>query len=184
MTGRMTHWVFGYGSLIWRPGFAFLRQAPALLTGAHRSLCVYSHRHRGTEAQPGLVFGLVRGGSCRGMGFEVADADWPAVVDYLRERELDKGVYREARRTIRVDGVGAVEALTFLVDETHAQFAGRLEIAEQARLVRIGHGESGPNTEYVLETVRILRTMGIVDRYLDDLVELLGTTNLAILPSL
>lgn len=169
-----SHWVFGYGSLIWKPGFPFIRQVPALLNGAHRSLCIYSHRHRGTEAQPGLVFGLVRGGSCRGMGFEVEDKRWPEVVDYLRERELDKGVYREQLRPIRVDGVGAADALVFLVDEKHAQYAGRLEIAEQARLVCAGHGESGPNTEYVIETAKILASLGIRDRYLDELVEALG----------
>jgi cation transport protein ChaC len=179
-----SHWVFGYGSLIWRPGFPFIRQVPALLSGAHRSLCIYSHRHRGTEAQPGLVFGLVRGGSCRGMGFEVENRRWPEVVDYLRERELDKGVYREVLRTVRVDGVGPVDALAFLVDEKHAQYAGRLEIAEQARLVRAGHGESGPNTEYVLETARTLRRMGITDRYLDELVEVLEGEDVAVLPSI
>ena len=184
MTGGATHWVFGYGSLIWRPGFAFLRQVPALLPGAHRSLCIYSHRHRGTEAQPGLVFGLVRGGSCRGMAFEVEERNWPEVVDYLRERELDKGVYREALRRVRVDGVGAVDALTFLVDERHAQYAGRLAIEEQVRLVRAGHGESGPNREYVLETARILGRLGIRDRFLDGLVAALGGIDLAVLPSL
>ena len=174
-----THWVFGYGSLIWRPGFAHLRQVPALLNGAHRSLCIYSHRHRGTEARPGLVFGLVHGGSCRGMAFEVEDGRWPEVVDYLRERELDKGVYREQLRPVRVDGIGPVDALTFLVDEKHAQYAGRLAIAEQARLVRGAQGESGPNTEYVLETAKILRSMGIHDRYLDELVEALGGIDVA-----
>jgi cation transport protein ChaC len=180
----VSHWVFGYGSLIWRPGFPFVRQVPALLNGAHRSLCIYSHRHRGTEAQPGLVFGLVRGGSCRGMGFEVDGRVWPEVVDYLRERELDKGVYREALRTVRVDGVGQVDALAFLVDEKHAQYAGRLAIAEQARLVREGRGESGANTEYVLETARTLKSMGIRDRYLDELVEALGGVDVEIAGSL
>lgn len=175
-----SHWVFGYGSLIWRPGFPFMRQVPALLKGAHRSLCIYSHRHRGTAAQPGLVFGLVHGGACRGMAFEVEDRLWPRVVDYLRERELDKGVYREVLRPIRVDGVGQVDAVAFLVDEKHAQYARRLEIAEQARLVRAGRGESGPNTEYVLETARILRSMGIHDRYLDELVEALGGIDVAV----
>lgn len=184
MAGTTTHWVFGYGSLIWRPGFAFVRQVPALLSGAHRSLCIYSHRHRGTETQPGLVFGLVHGGSCRGMGFEVEDRLWPEVVDYLRERELDKGVYRETLRPVRVDDIGAVDALTFLVDERHAQYAGRLAIAEQARLVRGAHGESGPNTEYVLETARILAAMGIHDRYLDELVETLDGADVAVMPSI
>ncbi len=175
-----SHWVFGYGSLIWNPGFPFIRQVPALLSGAHRSLCIYSHRHRGTEAQPGLVFGLVRGGSCRGMGFEVEDQRWPEVVDYLRERELDKGVYREQLRPVRVDGVGPADALVFLVDEKHAQYAGRLEVAEQARLVRAAHGESGPNTEYVIETAKILASLGIRDRYLDELVEVLGGIDVAV----
>lgn len=179
-----SHWVFGYGSLIWRPGFPFVRQAPALLNGAHRSLCIYSHRHRGTEMRPGLVFGLVRGGSCRGMGFEVEDRLWPAVVDYLRERELDRGVYREALRQIRVNEVGQVDALAFLVDETHAQYAGRLQVAEQVRLVRQGVGESGPNVEYVLETARTLWAMGIRDRYLDELVEALGGVDVAVTGSL
>lgn len=179
-----SHWVFGYGSLIWRPGFPFIRQMPALLNGAHRSLCIYSHRHRGTESQPGLVFGLVRGGSCRGMGFEVEDRLWPEVVDYLRERELDKGVYREALRLIRVSDVGPVDALAFLVDETHTQYAGRLQVAEQVRLVRQGVGESGPNVEYVLETARILGAMGIRDRYLDELVEALGGVDVAVRASL
>lgn len=183
-SGTATHWVFGYGSLIWRPGFPFIRQIPALLPGAHRSLCIYSHRHRGTEAQPGLVFGLTRGGSCRGMAFEVAELDWPTVVDYLRERELDKGVYKETLRPVKVDGLGAVDALTFVVDETHAQFAGRLDVAEQARLVRLGRGESGPNTEYVRETARILTELGFRDRFLDELVELLGEDDVAVLPSI
>lgn len=178
------HWVFGYGSLIWKPGFPFVRQRPALLAGAHRSLCIYSHRHRGTEAQPGLVFGLVRGGSCRGMAFEVEDRLWPEVVDYLRERERDKGVYREQLRPVRIDEVGVADALVFLVNEKHAQYAGRLEVAEQARLVRAARGESGPNTEYVIQTARTLASMGIRDRYLDELVEALGGIDVAVAPSL
>lgn len=175
-----SHWVFGYGSLIWNPGFPSIRQVPALLNGAHRSLCIYSHRHRGTEAQPGLVFGLVHGGSCRGMAFEVEDKLWPEVVDYLRERELDKGVYREQLRRVRVDGIGLADALVFLVDEKHAQYAGRLEVAEQARLVRAAQGESGPNTEYVFETAKILAALGIHDRYLGELVEMLGGVDVAV----
>lgn len=167
------HWVFGYGSLIWRPGFAYLRAVPATLAGAHRSLCVYSHRHRGTAEQPGLVFGLTHGGSCRGMGFEVDDVNWPETLAYLRERELDKGVYREATRPIRIDGFGTAPGLAFLVDERHPQYAGALSVEEQARLVRIGRGESGANIEYVLATARHLTAMGIRDRYLDDLVRML-----------
>src|SRR3712207_3646607 len=85
---RPGHWVFGYGSLIWRPGFEFAEAQPALLRGAHRSLCIYSHHYRGTPEQPGLVFGLVHGGSCRGMAFRVEGELWSDVRAYLKAREL------------------------------------------------------------------------------------------------
>ena len=183
MSSPSTHWVFGYGSLIWKPGFPFTGRSRALLRGAHRSLCVYSHRHRGTPEQPGLVFGLVRGGSCRGMGFEVEPTRWEAVQAYLAEREMDRGVYREALRPVVLEDGRQVTALCFLVDMRHAQYAGRLEIAEQVRLVRSGVGESGANPEYVLETARHLQSLGIRDRYLDDLVIALGGTDLPVVPS-
>lgn len=176
-------WVFGYGSLIWRPGFAFTSRQQALLGGAHRRLCVYSHRHRGTESRPGLVFGLVRGGSCRGMAFEVEADRWDEVHAYLSEREMDRGVYREVFRPVRLADGLAVTALAFVVDERHVQYAGKLEVAEQLRLVREGIGESGPNPEYVLATAAHLRALGIRDRYLDELVEALGEVDLPTLES-
>lgn len=180
MQGKSSHWVFGYGSLIWRPGFPFASHQPALLAGSHRRLCVYSYRHRGTEAQPGLVFGLVRGGSCRGMAFEVAAEQWREVHAYLAEREMDRGVYREALRPVRLADGTHVRALAFLTDERHVQYAGRLEIDEQVRLVRSGRGESGPNPEYVLETATHLRALGIRDRYVDELVQALGGIDLPV----
>lgn len=160
------HWVFGYGSLIWRPGFRFVASQQALLRGAHRSLCIYSHEHRGTPEEPGLVFGLRRGGACRGMAFGVDAGDWPDVRAYLQEREQVTGVYREATRAIRLADGAAVPALTFMVDENHVQYAGRLAVDEQLVLVRRGHGHSGANVDYVLNTVRHLRAMGITDPYL------------------
>ena len=126
-------YVFGYGSLIWNPGFPFIRSERALLRGAHRSLSVYSHRHRGTAERPGLVFGLSRGGSCVGVAFEVEAANWPAVFDYLQEREQDRGVYREVFREVTLTSGKRVRALAYLVDETHPQFAGRLTIARSGR---------------------------------------------------
>lgn len=148
-----------------------------MLRGAHRSLCIYSHRHRGTPERPGLVFGLVRGGSCRGVAFEVERADWNEAHAYLVAREMDRGVYRESVRPVQLDDGSMVTALAFLVDERHVQYAGRLDIAEQARLVRSGVGESGPNREYVLETARHLDQLGIRDRYLSELVEALRDTD-------
>lgn len=178
-----SYWVFGYGSLIWRPGFAYRRTAPALLRGAHRSLCIYSHRHRGTPERPGLVFGLVRGGSCRGVAFEVDSACWEEVHAYLRAREMDRGVYREAVRPVELQDGSLIEALAFLVDDRHVQYAGRLDVAEQVRLVRSGIGEAGPNHEYVLETARHLEQLGIRDRYLAELVEALHGTDLPVIES-
>jgi cation transport protein ChaC len=183
LNDKSPHWVFGYGSLIWRPGFAYLSAQQALLRGAHRSLCIYSHRHRGTPATPGLVFGLVRGGSCRGMAFEIDPPRWDEVHRYLLGREMDRGVYLEAHRAIRLVDGRQVNALAFVVDETHVQYAGRLEIAEQVRLVRQGIGESGPNHEYVLQTAQHLEQLGIRDRYLMELVEALRGTDLAITES-
>lgn len=183
MDAPSTHWVFGYGSLIWKPGFAFVSKSTATLRGAHRRLCIYSHRHRGTPERPGLVFGLVGGGSCRGMAFEVPAAAWDTVHAYLVAREMDRGVYREALRPVRLEDGRQVTALAFLVDMRHAQYAGRLELAEQVRLVRAGIGESGANPEYVLETARHLAGLGIRDRYLDALIEALGGADLPVVRS-
>ena len=168
-----SHWVFGYGSLIWNPGFRFARSQLALLRGAHRSLCIYSTHHRGTPEQPGLVFGLVHGGSCQGMAFEVSHEDWSAVNAYLREREQVTAVYREALRPVQLADGRSVAALTYLVDESHIQFAGRLAVEEQLRLVRHSAGSSGPNTEYVVNTADHLERLGIRDRGLLELTRLL-----------
>ena len=163
-------WVFGYGSLIWNPGFRYLRSEKALLRGAHRSLSIYSFRHRGTPELPGLVFGLSHGGSCLGVAFEVEPAIWPQVFDYLQEREQDRGVYREAWRKVTLADGSAVRALAYLVNEQHPQFAGRLTLAEQVRLVTRSTGESGRNTEYVRNTAQHLLSLGIRDKALMQIV--------------
>jgi cation transport protein ChaC len=171
MDAPPNRWVFGYGSLIWNPGFPYLRSERALLRGAHRSLSVYSHRHRGTPERPGLVFGLSRGGSCTGIAFEVAAANWDAVFAYLQDREQDRGVYREAWRKVTLADGRAVTALAYLVNENHPQFAGHLDIAEQIRLISRSNGESGRNTEYVRRTAEHLLSLGIRDRTLLAIVE-------------
>lgn len=174
-TDSGTHWVFGYGSLIWRPGFAYLRAEPVRVHGVHRSLCIYSIRYRGTEEQPGLVFGLMRGGSCAGMGFEIANKDWPQVRAYLRERELISHVYKEVYRNIRLADGRTVTAMTFVVDETHTQFAGRLSVEQQLAMVGTAAGSTGSNRDYVLNTVDHLQQMGFADKHLIDLARRLRT---------
>jgi len=168
------HWVFGYGSLIWRPGFDFVRSERALLKGAHRSLSIYSHVYRGTPEVPGLVFGLARGGSCGGMAFGVGAEVWEPTLAYLRERELVSDVYLEAMRPVRLQSGATVSAVTYLINAAHGQYAGRLTIAEQVDLVRRGHGQSGANTDYVLNTVEHLRVLGIRDRALERLAAALA----------
>lgn len=170
-----THWVFGYGSLMWNPGFVHISAQQGLLPGAHRSLSIVSHHHRGTVERPGLVFGLTRGGSCRGMVFEVAATDWSAVYSYLQEREQVTSVYRDVIRPVRLSDGRTVPALAFLVDERHEQFAGRLALDQQLAMVRTGIGLSGRNIDYVLNTARHLHELGIRDRHLMRLADLLST---------
>lgn len=170
-----THWVFGYGSLIWNPGFAHVSAQQGLLKGAHRSLSIISHHHRGTVEQPGLVFGLTRGGSCRGMAFEVASDDWDNVRAYLQEREQVTLVYRDVMRPVHLADGRSVSALAFLVDERHEQFAGHLDLEQQLAMVRAGVGLSGRNVDYVLNTARHLASLGIRDRQLMALADILAS---------
>lgn len=162
-------WVFGYGSLMWRPGFAYAERQPARLNGHHRSLCVYSHVHRGTPERPGLVLGLDRGGVCRGVAFRVAHADREATLAYLRERELVTNVYQEVtRRAHLLDGSGrVVEAVAYIVDRAHAQYAGKRDREDLLALVRQGQGKSGANRDYVVATAEHLDEMAIHDPVLD-----------------
>jgi cation transport protein ChaC len=163
-TGEL--WVFGYGSLMWRPGFDFLERVPARLIGLHRALCVFSFVHRGTPEKPGLVLGLDRGGMCRGIAFRVAAAKREATIAYLRSREQVTSVYLETMRRIALEDAARrqecrqVRALTYTVDRGHVQYAGRLSVAESVHYVRQGHGRSGNNRDYVVETVRALEALG------------------------
>ena len=168
MTG---FWVFGYGSLTWKPGFDFVEKRRALMRGLHRSLCIYSVHHRGTPERPGLVLGLDRGGSCWGTAYRVEEGLRDEVVAYLRAREQVTAVYKEAWRQVRLEGPmpAPVTAVTYVVDRTHAEYAGRLPIAEQVRLVRQGIGAAGANPEYVENTVRHFEEIGIRDLRLSEL---------------
>ncbi len=164
-------WVFGYGSLMWRPGFAFLESELARVRGYHRALCVYSHVHRGTPERPGLVLGLDRGGSCRGIAFRVAARHRQETIAYLRAREQVTSVYRELYLDARLGNGRSVTALSYAVDRSHIQYAGRLARAEVARLVAQGQGISGANPDYVRATQAHLAELGITDATLDWLAQ-------------
>jgi cation transport protein ChaC len=165
-------WVFGYGSLMWRPGFDFLEKRPAKLIGEHRALCIYSFHHRGTPEKPGLVLGLDRGGACNGTVFRVAEKHRMTTIAYLREREQVTTVYREVIRSVWLDTDARerVGALAYVTDRSHVQYAGRLSLDAQLHLIRQGHGHSGPNSEYVVSTVEALEREGYRDAKLHRLV--------------
>ena len=168
----MSHerWVFGYGSLMWRPGFDYVERAAATLHGRRRAFCIYSVHHRGTYERPGLVLGLAPGGAVRGAAFRVAEGDWPAVYAYLVEREQPTETYIEARRAVRLADGRRVEALVFLSDERHAQWAGSLSLERQADLIAGARGLSGPNVEYLRDLVGHLREEGVRDAAMEHLL--------------
>ena len=172
-------WIFGYGSLMWNPGFPHAERRPARLIGHHRAFCIYSTHHRGSDAKPGLVLGLDRGGICLGAAYRVAEPDRRAVLAYLRAREQVSGVYREAKARIELeDEDGAhqqsVIGTTFIVEPKHPSYTGPIPIAAQARLIRAARGKSGPNTEYLVNTWRQLNASGIRDRNIERVVAAVG----------
>ncbi len=166
-------WIFGYGSLMWNPGFEYARRSPARIYGWHRALCIYSWFHRGTPETPGLVLGLDRGGSCRGMAFRVPAANREETIAYLRAREQVTSVYLEISTRIRLlDGSDEyVEAITYVADRTQPQYAGVLPMDQLERFVRQGIGNSGANPDYVIATVDHMRETGIPDEKLYELAE-------------
>jgi cation transport protein ChaC len=158
-------WIFGYGSLMWDPGFAYLQRAPALLYGYHRAFCIYSNRWRGTPERPGLVLGLDRGGSCRGVAFLVGKTRVEATIRTLWAREMRRRVYKVRLLRTRLPG-GEARAFAFVADPLHPGYAGGLTVTRTARLVATCHGARGPNIEYLTRTVEHLEALGVRDHNL------------------
>ena len=174
MSAAKTHarpkWVFGYGSLMWNPGFATPETQPARLHGWHRAFCIYSEHYRGTPAKPGLILGLLPGGACRGLAHRLPATDYEATRRYLWTREIDNdGVYQEAIRPIHLADGRTVWSLVYLADRQHRQFAGKLPLAKSIKLVRQGRGATGSNIDYVKNTVAHLGELGLRDRALEEL---------------
>jgi cation transport protein ChaC len=169
-------WVFAYGSLMWRPDFAYEEARRALLTGYRRCFCLYSVHHRGTPKRLGMVLGLDRGGACEGVAYRIAASRVAGIRAYLRAREIVNGVYREAMLPIELEGEPPqeVQALAFIVERAHPNYAERLPLAKQARLIRGARGLSGANLDYLVSTVRHLCELKIRDRELERLMTLVG----------
>lgn len=161
-------WVFGYGSVMWRPGFAHVERRAGRVYGYHRALCVWSWVHRGTKARPGLVLGLDVGGSCQGIAFRIAAADKHEVADYLYRRELVTDGYQAVLHQVYLDD-GTVTALTFRANRGHPQYAGKLDCRQAADTVRRARGLSGANPDYVASAAQQLQAMGIADGHLHEI---------------
>lgn len=164
-------WVFGYGSLMWRPGFAYVERRRARLDGYHRCFCISSTHHRGSAKRPGLVLGLDRGGTCEGVAYRISPEKAEETIAYLRERELVSGVYREVASPIELhDGAHtSVSAIAYIVERAHPSFV-RLSLAAQAHQIRGARGLSGDNLDYLINTVHHLQDLGIRERELERLV--------------
>lgn len=160
-------WVFGYASLMWKPGFDHIERRRARLVGYHRALCIRSFEHRGTRERPGLVMGLDRGGSCVGIAFRIEGAKHDEVMAYLRARELVTHVYKEHLGTIRFSDGETAKSITYVADRTHVQYAPKMTVEDAVRQVCGAVGNAGPNEEYVLNTVAHIEEMGIRDSWLE-----------------
>lgn len=161
----MTLWVFGYGSLLWNPGFVPVETAPARLEGYARSFCMRSIHHRGTDDIPGLVLALdaQEGSACDGLAMQMHEAKLDATMAYLRERELVSSAYLEKILPLKfADGREDI-AVTYVIDPDHVQYCGSLDLEEQARIIATAVGGRGPNSEYLFNTASHLAELGIPD---------------------
>lgn len=164
-------WIFAYGSLIWKPDFPFVEQAFATVHGYHRGLCIRSEVYRGSPRTPGVVFGLDRGGACRGMAFRIAEEDAGDVTRQLWAREMVTGVYQP--RWLRAAlGESRTMVWGFVADRRHDQYLGRLSDREIVGLIRQGRGQAGPCLDYVANTLQHLERLGIPDRRLARITKL------------
>jgi len=161
-------WIYGYGSLIWRPEFEYAERRPALLHGYHRALCLWSRVNRGTPEQPGLVFGLDAGGSCRGVAFRIGGDHVSDIMEALWRREMPSGAYIPRWLNCRTDD-GAITALAFTMNRNTDAYVRDLPQEHLLHIVRNAHGSYGPCIDYVLETADALRQHNIIDKRLSAL---------------
>ena len=169
-----TLWVFGYGSLIWDPGFTVTEQEIARLEGFHRSFCMWSIHHRGTQEDPGLVLALDAAETfCDGVAFRAAEPE--AALEYLRERELVSSAYLEEWHDITLRDGRRVSAVCYVINRDHVQYCGDLTLERQAQVIANAVGGRGPNTEYLFNTAKHINDLGLPDADLDWLYDRVKT---------
>jgi len=164
-------WVFGYGSLMWSPGFRHAERRAGLVRGYHRALCILSNRYRGTAEKPGLVMGLCRGGSCWGMAFRVPAARVRRVLRALWRREMLNRVYVPTLVPVAVGPRRRIRALAFVADTSHRQFVRELDLHGRARLVAQGIGQRGRCVDYIRNTLEHMLALGVNDPHLARVLE-------------
>lgn len=162
-------WVFGYGSLLWNPGFEVAESVVGRLDGYARSFCMRSIHHRGTDENPGLVLALdeLPGTGCEGLALRVAEGAEDETLAYLRERELISSAYLERELPVDLVDGRQVTAYVYVIDPAHVQYCGGLALEEQAQIIARAVGGRGPNTEYLYNTAEHLREIGLADPDLD-----------------
>lgn len=165
-------WVFGYGSLMWRPGFEYVEKAPAKCIGYQRKFCIYSTVYRGTPEDAGLVLGLDVGGETTGMAFRVAPENKVKVMEYLREREQINDVYHEILHPLDIVGHGKKMAIFYVAIDGHEQYAGDLTKDQQAEIIARSAGGMGSNRDYLFNSHNILLELDIHDEYMAKLVDM------------
>jgi glutathione-specific gamma-glutamylcyclotransferase len=165
-------WVFGYGSLIWDPCFAYTTRQVGRVAGWHRSFCMWSVHYRGTATEPGLVLALDRadGALCNGIAFQVQPGTEAAAIEALRTRELISSAYLEETVAVDLADGRRVKALTYVINRAHPQYCTGLSSEEQARIIAQRHGVKGPNRDYLFATAQHLSELGLADPDLDWLV--------------
>jgi len=158
-------WVFGYGSLMWDPGFEHERREIARLPDYRRGFCLRSIHHRGTPEAPGLVLALDRqaGAVCDGVAFLVPPDHAATALRDLRARELVSAAYLERRLEVTLAAGGSVTALAYVVDRDHDQYCGGLPLEDQARIIAGAVGGRGRNADYLMATAAKLADLGLHD---------------------
>jgi cation transport protein ChaC len=163
-------WVFGYGSLVWRPGFTFVETQPAQLGGFRRDMCLLSYHYRGTHDVPGLVCGLMIGAGCSGRAYRIARVNADAALEYLDRRELITDIYIPRHLPIALASGRSALARVYVADTAHGQFVGDWSDAEKVRHIVQGHGSEGRSLDYLRTLVQHLEELGIADAHMEALL--------------